>query len=337
MMWYEIDGKDKDVTVSSRVRFARNLVDYPFEPRLNEACAKEIISKVSALFSGKEGWEIIDFPALSKEERMMYAEKHLVSPEFAEKKTPCSLIANEEKGVYIMVLEEDHLRIQCIAPGLDIGEAYKTACEVDGLIDSALNYAYSEKLGYLTHCPTNLGTGMRASVMLFLPAYTKAGGMRSLQNQLGKIGLTIRGMDGENSQANGCLYQISNQITLGISEDETINKLTDVIGQIIEQERALRKKLTKEQVDSLANNAMRSLGILMYSIRVTSGELMSLYQDIRIGAAMGLTGDVTPQKMDEVLFSCMPNTIMCGDSSIKTVAERDTKRAEAAKKVLRAD
>lgn len=334
MMWYKNDGKDKDVAVSSRVRFARNFVDYPFEPRLNEAGAKEIIARVSAIFENREGWKIVDFTSISPVEKMTYAEEHLVSPEFAEKKTPSALIMNEEQGIYIMVLEEDHLRIQCIVPGLDIDEAYRRACEVDELIDRSLTYAYSEKLGYLTHCPTNLGTGMRASVMLFLPSYTKAGGIRSLQNQLGKIGLTIRGMSGENSQANGCLYQISNQVTLGISEEETIKKLADVINQISEQERGLRKQLNPEQLDALANNAMRSIGMMVYSIRITSSELISLYRDVRLGASMGLTGNITPAKLDELLFSSMPNTLMLGDETIKTPGDRDAKRAKIVKSIL---
>lgn len=334
MMWYKINGKDKDTAVSSRVRFARNLVDYPFEPRLNEAGAREIIARVGAVFENRAGWKIVDFSALSPTEKMTFAEEHLVSREFAEKKTPCSLIMNEERGIYIMVLEEDHLRIQCIVPGLDVEEAYRRAREADELIDGALTYAYSEKLGYLTHCPTNLGTGMRASVMLFLPCYTKAGGIRSLQNQLGKIGLTLRGMSGENSQADGCLYQISNQVTLGISEEETIRNLADVIRQIVEQERGLRNRLTPEQRDALANNAMRSVGMMVYSSRITSSELLALYRDVRLGAAMGLTGEITPTKLDELLFSCMPNTLTMGDDSIRTPMDRDVKRAKIAKTIL---
>lgn len=334
-MWYKIDGKEKDIAVSTRVRLARNFVDYPFEPRLNEAGAKEIIKRVSAIFEGMDGWKTVDFNALSPVERMKFAEEHLVSREFAEKKTPSALIFNEEEGIYIMVLEEDHLRIQCILPGLDVEEAYRRACRVDELIDQSMNYAYSEKLGYLTHCPTNLGTGMRASVMLFLPCWTKAGGIRSLQNQLGKIGLTVRGMAGENSQANGCLYQISNQVTLGISEEDTIKKLSDIVGQIGKQERGMRQKMSSEELDSLANTAMRAIGMMVYSLRIASGELTSLYRDVRLGASLGLTGSVTPAMLDELMFSTMPNTLMFGNEGIKTPEDRDTKRAERAKSILK--
>lgn len=333
-MWYKENGKEKDVAVSTRVRLARNFVDYPFEPRLNEAGAKEIIKRVCTIFRGREGWSIYDFSAMSPVEKRKYAEEHLVSSDFAEKSTPSALITNEELGIYIMVLEEDHIRIQCILPGLDVEEAYRRALIADELIDSGMNYAYSEKLGYLTHCPTNLGTGMRASVMLFLPSWTNAGGIRSLQNQLGKIGLTIRGMSGENSKANGCLYQISNQVTLGIGEEETIRKLTDIIGQIGAEERKLRIRMTKEQKDSLANIAMRSVGMMVYSLRLTFEEILSLYRDVRLGAALGLTESVSPTMLDELLFSTMPNTLMFGDDSIKTSSDRDEKRAKHAKNIL---
>ncbi len=334
-MWYKQNGKEKDIAVSTRVRLARNFVDYPFEPRLNEAGGKEIIKRVSSIFEGREGWHIEDFSEKSPVERRKYAEEHLVSPEFAEKKTPSALIVNEELGLYIMVLEEDHVRIQCILPGLDVEEAYRRACMADELIDSSMNYAYSEKLGYLTHCPTNLGTGMRASVMLFLPSWTNAGGIRSLQNQLGKIGLTVRGMSGENSQANGCLYQVSNQVTLGISEDETIKKLTDIIGQIGSEERKLRQRMNTAQKEHLANIAMRSIGMMVYSLRITSEELLNLYRDVRLGAALGLTGEVTDVMLDELLFSTMPHTLMQDDENVKTPADRDAKRAEIAKTILK--
>lgn len=334
-MWYKQNGKDKDIAVSTRVRLARNFVDYPFEPRLNEAGAKEIVKRVSEIFRGREGWEVIDFTAFPYAEKMRYAEEHLVSREFAEKKTPSALIANEEQGIYIMILEEDHIRIQCILPGLDVEEAYRRAMAADELIDGAMNYAYSEKLGYLTHCPTNLGTGMRASVMMFLPSWTKADGIRSLQNQLGKIGLTIRGMAGEHTKANGCLYQISNQITLGVSEEETIRKLTDVITQVGEEERKLRGRMTKAQTDALANTAMRSIGMMVYSLRITSEELMTLYRDVRLGAALGLTGEVTADMLDELLFSTMPHTLMRDGDESNPPAERDAKRAEVAKSILK--
>ncbi|MGN1347199.1 MAG: ATP--guanido phosphotransferase [Eubacteriales bacterium] len=333
MMWYMKKGNDNDVAVSTRVRLARNLSGYPFEGRLSDEKAKEILDKVWAVFDGKPGWTYTDFASLPAVERASYAERHIVSPEFARKSGPCALISNEDASVYIMVLEEDHLRLQAITAGMDLTGAVNAVMETEKLLDDALDLAYSEKLGYLTHCPTNLGTGMRASVMLHLPAYTGAGGIRSLQNQLEKLGLTIRGMAGEGSAASGCLYQISNQVTLGITEEETITKLEDVIGQIIAKERELRGKLSRPSLDSLSDRVMRNMGVMMYANRIGSAELLSLYSDVRLGASLHLI-DLPAEKLDEMLMRCMPNTICAEHEGVASPADRDRTRASVVKEIL---
>lgn len=333
MLWYEYNGKENDVAVSTRVRLARNLNGYPFDGRLTEEKAGEIIGKVRAVFEGRDGWTFTDFAALSATERASYAERHIVSPEFAEKNGSRALISNEDSSVYIMVLEEDHLRIQAITAGFDLAAAVEVVNEAEALIDNALDIAYSDKLGYLTHCPTNLGTGMRASVMLHLPAYTGAGGIRTLQNQLGKLGLTIRGMSGEGSTAAGCLYQISNQITLGITEEDTIAKLEDIIGQIVAKERELRGRISRESLDDLSDRVMRDMGVMMYATRIDSSELMSLYADVRLGAALNLI-DLPVCKLDEMLMRGMPNTICAEHEGVVTPADRDRTRATVIKEII---
>lgn len=333
MMWYMNKGKDNDAAVSTRVRLARNLSGYPFDGRLTEEKSKEIIEKVWAVFEGKPGWKFTDFASLSPVERASYAERHIVSPDFAKKAGPCALISNDEMSVYIMVLEEDHIRMQAIVAGFDLAGAMAAVTEAEKMLDDALELAYSEKLGYLTHCPTNLGTGMRASVMLHLPAYTSAGGIRGLQNQLEKLGLTIRGMAGEGSAASGGLYQISNQITLGITEDETISKLEDVIGQIIAKEKELRSRISRESLDNLSDRVMRDMGVMMYATRIGSAELISLYSDVRLGAAMNLLS-LPIEKLDEMLMRCMPNTICVEHEGVSTPAERDRARASVVREIL---
>lgn len=326
--WYEIPGSENDVVVSSRVRLARNLADYPFEPRLTEEQAKEICEKLKNIYS--DGWTYTDYSALSSAEKRSYGEKHLVSPAFAGKKTPCALFARN--SVYIMALEEDHLRIQSIYPGLALDEAWHDAAEADRLLDENANVAYTEKLGYLTHCPTNLGTGMRASVMLFLPAYTAAHGIQSLAAQLSKIGLTIRGMYGEGSSAEGCLYQISNQITLGITEEETIRKLETIVKQIVEKERQLRERQDKE---ALADRASRTLGILLYARRMDSAELLGLYTTLRLGASMKLLEGVTPTMADRMLVESMPGTLTVAEGLEDDSSARDRARAETIRRILK--
>lgn len=334
MLWYEMTGRDSDVVVSSRVRLARNLTDYPFGDRLNEPSAKEIIEKVKNVFESESGYTFTDFSALDSISRAAEANRHKVSLEFAQSGGPTALIESDEKQIYIMVLEEDHIRIQSIKPGSSLAEAYEAAREADRLIDKRLNVAYDEKLGYLTHCPTNLGTGMRASVMMFLPALTMKGGIRSLQDQLGKIGLTIRGMTGEGSSADGCLYQISNQVTLGSTEEEIITKLDKICETIVEQERELRRKLMNGSDGKFVNKIMRSYGIMLYATLVDSAELAQLYADVRLGAALGIIDNLPLNTLDKMLIHGMSGVLMSENKGVKTPSERDVARANMIRRVM---
>ncbi len=334
MIWYESDGRERDVVVSSRVRLARNLEDYPFSPRLGETAAREIIEKVKGVFEGEDDYTFTAFSGLSERERIATAESHRVSREFAVAHGPTALVESDEKQIYIMVLEEDHIRLQSIMAGLSLKEAYEAALEADRIIDGKLRVAFDEKLGYLTHCPTNLGTGMRASVMLFLPALTYAKGIGSLQEQLGKIGLTIRGMSGEGSDSDGCLYQISNQITLGLSEDEILTKLMRVCEKIIEQERALREKLKADPTGRFNDKIMRSYGTLMYATMIDSAEMMRLYADVRLGASLGIIENVDIRALDEMIVRGMPATLMSANEGIKSPSRRDAARAVEMRRVL---
>lgn len=336
MKWYETKGKDQDVVCSTRVRLARNIVDYPFEPKLDSASAREIISKLKNVFSESDGYKFIDFDKLSANECMSYAEQHIVSPEFASKKTPHALFVNEDKQTYIMVCEEDHIRAQAIVAGYDLTDAYNKVYEAERMIDAKLNIAYSDELGYLTHCPTNLGTAMRASVMMFLPAMTMNGEIGAVRNQLEKIGLTVRGMSGEGTRSLGCLYQISNQVTLGITEEETLTKLDGIINHLAERERSLRKSITGDARVELEDKVKRSYGILTYAVKLSSAEFLDLYSDVRLGAAMGIIDNTEPAALDRILMLSMPATLaVSGDASVASNAMlRDKARASLVRKVL---
>ena len=334
MMWYEITGKDSDVVVSSRVRLARNLADYPFGKRHDDASASEIIEKVKNVFDGTEDYSFTDYTTIDPTVKLAEYERHKISREFAISKTRSAFIESDAKQVYIMLLEEDHIRIQSIKPGLALDEAYSAARNADSIIDSSLRIAYDEKLGYLTHCPTNLGTGMRASVMMFLPALTAAGGIRSLQSQLGKMGLTVRGMSGEGSSADGYLYQISNQITLGITEDEIFTRLTEVCERITEQERALREKQKEDETGRFTDKIMRAYGTMLYATLIDTRELLSLYADVRLGACLGIIEGVTPKTLDEILVRGMPGVISTENRGAVIPSRRDRCRAEMIRSVL---
>ncbi len=330
--WYEISGNDKDVVVSSRVRLARNLVEYPFAPRLTEEKAREICGKARDIFT--DGWTYTDFTALSPAEKRAWSEKFLVSPAFAEKKAPCAVLT--KNSVTIMVNEEDHLRLQSIYPGLALEEAMQDVLTADQVLDDGAQIAYSERLGYLTHCPTNLGTGMRASVMLFLPAYTAARGISNLSAQIAKIGLTIRGMYGEGTGAEGCLYQISNQVTLGITEEETVRKLEAVVKQIVEKERQLRGAQVKDEQsrELWADKVSRTVGILLYARRMDSAELLQHYTTLRLGAAMKLAHGVDVTTVDKLLVESMPGNLTVSEGLDGAEHTRDRARADKIRKIL---
>lgn len=325
-MWYNSCGRDNDIVISSRVRLARNLVGYPFEEKLTEDRSREIIEKIKKLFAERDGWDFVELGALSAAERLKLAEAHVISPQFAVKESPCALLKNEEKNIYVMILEEDHLRLQCILAGSDLSSAADAVLEVESLLDSALEFAYDESLGYLTHCPTNLGTGMRASVMLHLPALTLSGGMRALSAELSKLGLTIRGINGEGSESKGCIYQISNRITLGISEGETVREVDAIVSRIVEKERTLRGSIDTASREELTDRVMRHIGILTYATKISSEELYSVYSDLRLGVSLGIV-NIPYELLDGTMIECMPNAILADHANITSPLERDKIRA----------
>ena len=334
MTWYNNTGKEFETVISSRIRFARNLSDYPFGSRLSEEKANEIIEKISPILENG-GFEKIDFTKLSRTEALSFVEKHYVSREFAEKVSPHALMLNESCGYAVMLCEEDHMRMQCILPGLALEEAYDSLCKLDDLIDQSFNIAYDEELGYLTHCPTNLGTGMRASVMMFLPALTMAGRINGLANQLSKIGLTMRGLYGEGTASQGSIYQISNQITLGITEEDSIKKLEDVIKQLTQNEKELRKLITEEKNPELIDRICRAEGTLRHAFMLSSSEFISLFSDVRLGIALGIIKEIDCKALGELFIEVLPATLTLSEKSApKTRRERDILRAKRIKSRL---
>ncbi|MBP5209831.1 MAG: ATP--guanido phosphotransferase [Clostridia bacterium] len=340
MAWYQRSGPGKDVFVSTRIRLARNLVGYPFEGRLTDASAKEMIERVSALFPASEGYEQTDMQTLSAEEAGALCEKHYISPEFAAKRSPHALIREESKGLSIMICEEDHLRIQALAAGFAPEECMRAAFEAEERIDGAMELAYDEKLGYLTHCPTNLGTAMRVSVMMFLPALTMEGRMPSLSGQLQKLGLVIRGTDGEGSEAVGYLYQISNRITLGISEEETVRKVSEVVRRIAETERRLRRSWQGRARMTVADRGARALGVLSHAKLLSGKEFLALWADLRLSMCCDEKDKFPTEKMDALLFEVMRNEMAIQAEKNKDAAGlpaeagRDLCRAERVRAVF---
>ena len=334
MAWYNTTSTSSDTVISSRVRLARNINGYPFASRLDANGANEIIEKVSAPLESS-GFRKINFSDLSPIMATSYVERHYVSPEFATKDTPHALMLQEQGGIAVMICEEDHLRIQSILPGLSLEEAYKNAARTEKRLDEEFDFAYSEQLGYLTHCPTNLGTGMRASVMMFLPALTRGGYMNSLASQLSKLGLTVRGLFGEGSGSAGYMYQISNQITLGISEEETLKKLSEAVQQISESEQKARKSICGEAFERLCDRILRSEGILKYAHMISSSEFIKLFADVRFGISLGIVTDITYEQLGTLLVEVMPATLtLSSETTPKGETARDKLRAQKIKSIL---
>ena len=325
MIWYK-DSKD-DIMVSTRVRLARNVGKYPFPMMLNEKgrelVKKELVDGVLESNStlSKE-FTLTEMKDLSPQERQMLAEKHLISFDMAKDDKGACLISKDET-MSIMLMEEDHLRIQIILGGSKLSEAFETASRVDDVIEERVKYAFSEEFGYLTACPSNTGTGMRASVMMHLPALTFTNNISRIISSASKLGLTVRGLYGEGSKAYGNLYQVSNQVTLGLSEEEIISNLENIAEQIERLEKNAREKLSG---DEIADKLWRAYGTLKYARSVSSQEAKALISEVILGKNMGIidTEEKTPRI--SLMVETEPALIMNGEKM--TPEERDKKRGE---------
>ena len=336
--WYESDGERSDVVISTRIRLARNLNGYPFPHLMSQAQMKEVNEKVrDALIGGntalRDRFRYIEAEKLSPVELASLAGRHLISPEFAGKPDGRAILLMDDESVCIMLNEEDHVRIQVMGSGMQLEKAYDMANKIDSILDETLNFAFDEELGYLTSCPTNLGTGMRASLMLHLPASEADGTLRRIAASLGKVGATIRGSYGEGSQSTGAMYQISNQVTLGISEKDTVSNLTDIANQIISLEKKSRGQLMSSE--SYQDTVWRALGILKTARVMSSSEFASLYSALRVGVAEGLVKGMTLGQLSEAYESVQPARLMEQYGENMNATQRDKKRAEILRGVFR--
>ncbi len=341
MFWYEKKAEGKDVVVSTRVRLARNLKDYPFKARLSDEKAAEIVNQLFDLYKDRPGYTLTTMQDIGRIDAESLAERHYISRDFAKSNTPRLLIRDDKRDIAIMVGEEDHLRIQCIKNGYALEEAFNATMEEEKMLDSQIAFAFSEKLGYLTHCPTNLGTGMRISVMMHLPALTMAGRMEALTQQLQKLGIVVRGLYGEGSRADAALYQISNQVTMGITEEETLKKMTEIIRQISDTERSMRTAYDEETTEKLLDRAQRADGILRTARLISSSEFLSLYNAARLGCMIGNTTSLSPELLDRLLFAVMPATMELSGyrdtvTSLPKEMQRDKNRAILIQKTISA-
>lgn len=326
--WYETVDLNNPLVVSSRIRLARNIKGIPFPKRMNDSQKLEVLENIKNLLDGVsvEGvgnLKYINMDAVPDEELFAMVERHIISPDFAKKAGPKGLIISENESVSIMLLEEDHIRLQVISGGLKLSEAYEIAKKIEDILSGGLTLAFDNQLGYLTECPTNLGTGLRASLMLHLPILEGSGSLPSLADSVSKIGLTVRGMYGEGSRSHAALYQLSNQVTLGISEQAAIDNLSAIATQIVNKELNAREGLDKK---ILEDSVYRALGTLKYARLLTSEEMMSLLSSVKLGVSMGILENIDPALPITLLVEGQPYSLQKANGRM-TPADRDVLRA----------
>ena len=333
--WYEKSGAEGDVIISTRIRLARNLRTCPFPSRMNAEDRERVISAVQkAIETSPIANEFVLYRLkdLSQITRVSLVERHLVSPEFISHPEGRAVLLMKDESVSIMVNEEDHLRIQVMCEGFNFEGALQTADRLDTLLGESLNFAFDDKLGYLTQCPTNLGTGMRASLMLHLPALQETGTINRISANLSKLGLTIRGTYGEASQPVGALYQLSNQVTLGLSEQEAIDNLKSIALQLMKQERSARAELEKDL--EVQDSICRSVGLLRNARLLSNDEFMKLISNVRLGINTGLIDHISLEAVNALTVRVQPATIQLPEGKALSSAQRDALRAKLVREAL---
>lgn len=336
--WYELNGNGGDVIISTRIRLARNLEEYPFPIRCTPQLQAEIKDKVTDAVINSNSvissrFKEINLDKISTSEKVSLVERHLISPEFISENSNHSLLLIDDESVAIMINEEDHIRLQVMSQGFDLDRAYETASRIDTLLDEHLTFAFSDKFGYLTQCPTNLGTGMRASVMLHLPALQRGKAMRKIAENLSKLGLTLRGTYGEGSESVAALYQLSNQISLGISEKTAIENLKNIANQLAAQEMNARQELAKHL--SVQDTVYRSEGILKSARLISNEEAFRHLSNVRMGITSGLIDNISLDTINRLFVEVQPATLMQNAGKNLNPQERDAIRATLIRNSLR--
>ena len=335
--WLQGEGPQNDIVISSRIRLARNISGFPFISKASETdrqrIAETVYNAVKNVHEKDDLFEV-DLEPLTQQQRQMLVERQLISREIAENEGPrAAYIANDE-SYSIMVNEEDHLRMHALTSGLDLQKVWERINSLDNHLESYIPYAFSKDLGYLTACPTNLGTGMRVSVMMHLPAVSISQEIDKVFRGLQKLNLAVRGIYGEGSQAHGEFYQISNQITLGRSETELIEQVQEIVERIVQYEHKAREAILKSDEEALLDKASRALGVLQTARTMSSEEAMHLLSTLRLAVNMGLMGFPGIRLINELLLCTQPAHLQQMADVELSVSERDLARAQYLRKRL---
>jgi len=330
--WFDGRGPHSDIVISSRVRLARNLAGYEFLSRLKPDRQGEILEKLkSAILSVNVGEEVffIDVAASSALEQDLMVERHLISRRHARGHGPRGAVIAGAESFTAMINEEDHLRLQVFKNGLQLEECLEEINKIDDEIEKHVEYAFSPKYGYYTACPTNLGTGIRVSVMLHLPALKMTGQIEKFFNATHDTDLAVRGLFGEGTEAIGDFFQLSNQITLGVSEEEIVEEFTkEIIPKIIDYETLAREELLNSQKAVLDDKIQRAIGVLKSARLISSQEALFLLSNVRLGVNLGRINDIDISTVNELFMLTQPAHLQINNEKILDVEQRDIVRAE---------
>lgn len=324
--WYLGTGAQNDVVINTSIHLARNIRNYPFPGRLTLPEKLKVNSVIKDAADSIDGYSFnyAEMKTLSQSEVVSLAERHLVSPEFASSRDGRALLLTEDEAVSIMLNEEDHIRLQVMYAGFALDEAYRTASSIENALSRELNFAFDERLGYLTQDPTALGTGMKASVVLHLPALVSTSQITKIITMVSKLGLSLRGSYGEGAAAKGDMFRLSNTITLGISEKAAIENLKSIALQIAAQERTAREELFKAPVTE--DRIYRAYGVLKYARMIDTNEFMDLISLVRLGAVKGLI-NMECSRIEALMIHMQPATISLSVDRPLDRIERDKLRA----------
>ncbi|NLZ94096.1 MAG: protein arginine kinase [Firmicutes bacterium] len=331
--WMNNVGPDGEIVLSSRIRLARNIKNLPFPYLASDSQTSTVKEQVLAAYQDKKlsrqfgKMSFFSMHDLSPLERQVLVEKHLISPMLSKENHNAAVLLSDDESVSIMINEEDHIRIQCLLPGLQLEQALAEANRYDELLEGKMDYAYDEHLGYLTVCPTNVGTGLRASVMVHLPALNLTKQINRVLSAIAQVGLAVRGIYGEGSEITGNLVQISNQITLGQSQEEIVKNLFGVTRQIVEQEAQARQVLLNEGRDRISDRVNRAYGVLSHARLLSSQEAMQLLSEVRLGIDLGLIGEIDGEILKELMVLQRPANLQLLSGKSLDALERDRMRA----------
>jgi protein arginine kinase len=337
--WMLGNANDSEIAISSRVRVARNLQQIPFPLLATSEQSMEVLELLTDMKTYEDlhsfgTFHMITLNEIAPLDKKVLVEKHLISPSLANESQNGAVILSEDESVSIMINEEDHLRIQCLYPGFQVREAWEKATAIDDLFEAHIDYAFDGKRGYLTSCPTNVGTGLRASVMMHLPALVMTQQINRILSAVSQVGLTVRGIYGEGSEAAGNIFQISNQITLGQTEIEIIDNLHNVVLQIIEHEKNARQRLLNESKLRIKDRIKRSYGILLFAEILDSKEAAQRLSDVRLGVDLGIIEGPSIPMMNELNVMTQQGFLQKTFGEQMNLEERDMYRARLIREKL---